>query len=286
MEESLLKAANIGYIEVCKKLIKRGVNINEKNEYGNTPLMLTCMYRHKKICLLLLENGADVNIKDNVGRTALMHAVWKGYKEICSWLLENGADVNIKDSYGETALINASEKRYKEICSLLIENKADINIGNIFGDTLFMLVCSKNLYEVSLMLIKKCVNINEKNNSKQTPLEKASHNLNREICILLISSGCNYSKLYKKISHNKILEIPSLRTLMIENVKNQKNIKLSELIDVVPEEILDDINNKSISYCSKCQKHFYYYKYNIKLKCLKNRCWIKGTKINIKCHCL
>ncbi len=69
---------------------------------------------------------------------------------------------------------------------------------------------------------------------------------------------------------------------MIENVKNQKDIKLKDLIGVVPEEILDDINNKSIGYCSKCNNHFYYFKYDIKLKDLN-----KIDKIiDVKVHCL
>ena len=44
---------------------------------------------------LLLEQGIDLNKRDNGGNTALIWALYKGYIEIVRLLLENGAKVNI-----------------------------------------------------------------------------------------------------------------------------------------------------------------------------------------------
>ena len=201
-----------------------------------------------KICKELIKGGTDVNIYDKYGYTALMYAAVNECKEICSLLLENKADVNIKSEHSShTALMYASSGGYKEICSLLLENEVDINMENKKGDT---------------------------------ALTEASYWEHKEVYSLLISSGCNYSSRYKRISYNR-LSIPTFRTFMIENVRNQKEIKLKKLINIVPEEILDDINNNSIEYCTKCNNHFYYYKYELKLKDLK-----KDEIINVKVHCL
>ncbi len=232
---------------VNRTLFEDEPDINTKNDYGNTALILASFEGYEQICLFLLENKANINIKNNYGETALIIVSLRGHKKICSLLLENGADVNTKNIFGETSLIFASKNGYEEICSLLLKNEADVNIKNNDGDTALM---------------------------------KANKNENKEVISLLISSGCNYSSNYKRISCNR-LTIPTFRTFMIEYIRNQKDIKLKKLINIVPEEILDDINNKSISYCSKCSNHFYYYKYDIKLEDP-----YEDEIINVKVHCL
>ena len=167
--------------------------------------------------------------------------------EKCKELIKGRVNINIKDNWGHTALIYASSRGYKELCSLLLDDEADVNIRDKNG---------------------------------WTALTGAYRHEYKEIISLLIGSGCNYSSYYQIILYNRS-SIPTFRTFMIENVRNQKDIKLKDLIGVVPEEILDDINNKSISYCTKCHKHFYYYKYEIKLKAI-----YFNEIINVKVHCL
>ncbi len=225
--ELLLRAVQNNNLEKCKELIKIGTDINQKDEYGDTSLMLACIYGYIQICSLLLKNGANVNKNNNYGISALIYASIKGCKEICLLLLKNGANVEKRGPEGDTALICASRYGHKELCSLLLENGADINIKDKYHNNTALRWASTRGYE--------------------------------GICLLLLKSGCNYSSNYERISY----------------------IKLSKLIKIVPEEILDDINNKSIGYCSKCQKHFYYYRYELELRSLK-----KDEIINIKVHCL
>ena len=200
-----------------------------------------------KKCENLIKDVENINIKDDYGMTALIYASCWGYKDMCSLLLKNGADVNIKDNYGNTSLIYASLYGYKNTCLSLLENGA---------------------------------NIEEKNKKNRTALILAYIERYKEVISLLISSGCNYSSNYKRISYNR-LSLLTFRTFMIENIRNQKDIKLKDLIKIVPEEILDDINNNSVGYCLKCRKHFYYYRYELKLKDLK-----RDEIINVKVHCL
>ena len=43
----------------------------------------------------VLHSGVDVNAKDNIGETALIHATKNGQVEIVEKLLNMGADVNV-----------------------------------------------------------------------------------------------------------------------------------------------------------------------------------------------
>ena len=72
----------------------------------------------------LLSYGADVNAKNNDGWTPLHYASRNGHTEIVKLLLEHGVDVNCKNNNGYTPLHLASEKRHTEIVNLLKQNGA------------------------------------------------------------------------------------------------------------------------------------------------------------------
>jgi len=98
------------YKETFKLLFDKGVDINAKDNNGDTALHYACRYLDRKfeIIELLLENGADVNSINYNGASALMYACCGLYcgqrKKIIQLLLNNGADANIIDKDGDSAL--------------------------------------------------------------------------------------------------------------------------------------------------------------------------------------
>ena len=52
-------------------LLEKGAHVNEKDECGNTPLILASANGHTEIVSMLLNNGADVNAMTDSGYTAL-----------------------------------------------------------------------------------------------------------------------------------------------------------------------------------------------------------------------
>ena len=88
--------------------IKRGANINAREENGWTALSMSLVMGDEKAALWLIDHGADVNVADKQGKTPLMTA--SGYHpnrsniNIVRTLIIKGADVNAKDIAGRTAL--------------------------------------------------------------------------------------------------------------------------------------------------------------------------------------
>ena len=112
-DESIHAAVFTGQIEVVKKHLAAGTDVNERGAFDRTPLLFGPT---KEIVELLIAKGADVNAKDDAGITPLH---WAGTKEIAKLLIANGAYVNAMDDGAETPLDCAIEEGHTETANLL-----------------------------------------------------------------------------------------------------------------------------------------------------------------------
>ena len=88
---------------------------------------------------LLIENGVDINEKNIVGTTPLMCAVKKSKKELLPFLLENGADANETDNLNNTVFYYAVAEQcsYEMYDLLAAASTPDFSIINKDQRTLF-----------------------------------------------------------------------------------------------------------------------------------------------------
>lgn len=122
-----------GSVETIKLLLKKGADLNAKDNDGWHPLQLAAKRGDVEIVRLLLENGAKVNATNDYGATALESAAYRGYVDIVKLLVENGANVNAKDKYKLTPLMLAAENGNTNAIKLLLKNGADINAEDWMG---------------------------------------------------------------------------------------------------------------------------------------------------------
>jgi Ankyrin repeats (3 copies) len=107
------------------------VNVNVKDRFSRTPLLLATIKGDIIVVQMLLDTGKDdVNLKDNKGMTPLLWASEKGLSRIVRPLLKTGnIDVNTKSELGITPLFAASKNGYMFIVRQLLETReADVNI--------------------------------------------------------------------------------------------------------------------------------------------------------------
>ena len=110
------EAAYDGNIEAVKHHLDAGVDVNVKDEGGETPLHVAALMNNAEVAELLIDEGADVNAKNMDGETPLHKAV---PKEIVKLLIFNGADVNAKSKFGHTAIYLANLRNETETAGLL-----------------------------------------------------------------------------------------------------------------------------------------------------------------------
>lgn len=88
---------------------QEGLDVNEANERGVTPLIRAADYRDVELMRYLLDNGADVNAQcfDFTGEpedTALMRAARYNHADAAKLLLRYGARIDIRNRYNRTAI--------------------------------------------------------------------------------------------------------------------------------------------------------------------------------------
>jgi methionyl-tRNA formyltransferase len=91
----LIVAAYHGNTGAVKCLLNLGVNVNNPNFKGTTPLMYAMTPAAEKDswdCLrLLVASGADLNRRDIATRTALNYAMERQWNEVATFLMANGS---------------------------------------------------------------------------------------------------------------------------------------------------------------------------------------------------
>jgi len=101
---SLHAAVIQGNIEAIRQHIKAESNLDEKDAYGSTPLIIAITFDKTDMAQELIEAGADLTITNNDGATPLHIAAFFCRTEIVKVLLENGADKSALNGSGKTAI--------------------------------------------------------------------------------------------------------------------------------------------------------------------------------------
>ena len=132
----LLAAVNVCSLDVVKKLLEQGVDVNIKAEDGSTALMFACILTEDRktffsddgdglvLVRLLIEHGSDINAKRQNSVSALMIASENGFIEAVQILVEHKAEIDAIDDEGRTALIYAESEQHKEVVSFLLSHGA------------------------------------------------------------------------------------------------------------------------------------------------------------------
>lgn len=101
---SLHIAALQGNIDAIEQHIKTGSDLNKKDAYGSSPLIIAATFGKTGVAKALIESGADMKITNSEGATPLHIAAFFCRTEIVKALLDKGADKNAKNNSSSTAL--------------------------------------------------------------------------------------------------------------------------------------------------------------------------------------
>ncbi|GMH37803.1 hypothetical protein BSKO_05676 [Bryopsis sp. KO-2023] len=133
--ENLFTAAEGGDVNLVKEQVLRGADIEAKDDYGWTPLILAAWKGRVDVLQYLIDEGAEVDAKNDDGSTALIEASYWGHASAVEVLLAEGAKVNGKGQLGATALLWAALNGKAMVADVLISEGAEVNARDKTGAT-------------------------------------------------------------------------------------------------------------------------------------------------------
>lgn len=90
-------------LRVIVLLLEYGINADQQNAMGRTPLILSTIKSNISVCKILIEHKCQIDLQDMYGNTALHYACIHGWYNIAKILLTYGASAEIKNKSGEKA---------------------------------------------------------------------------------------------------------------------------------------------------------------------------------------
>lgn len=106
LSTTIHEAVFMNNVEQVKAHITKGTDLDEKDQYGSTPLSIAATFNKVDVAELLIKGGADLKAASPDGTTALHTAVFLCRTDIVDLLLENNADASVKNGYGATPLMS------------------------------------------------------------------------------------------------------------------------------------------------------------------------------------
>ena len=107
-----------------------GIDINQPNEKGETPLALAARLKDATVAKWLIDSGAQatINAQDILGVTPLYEAMLAGNEPVLKLLMAYGADPSITNAEGQSALDLARQEKFVRYLPLLEKANPQISL--------------------------------------------------------------------------------------------------------------------------------------------------------------
>ena len=228
-------------IDKIEKYINKGVNINKKDEKGQTILFSLAAKRKLEALKILIKNGANLTLEDLHRKTVLDEAVDRNDGMMIRFLLDNGFNINHKNNSGRTIFQNVARMGNNKIFQIFMKYNADFNIKDSHGKTvLFDAVEGGNL-DILKDVINNTNNLNILDENHQNALFSAVLKDDISLATELILNGINVNFLDKNgqnVLFNAILQ--GAKNLPLIELLIKKGINLN-IVDNYHKNLIDEI---------------------------------------------
>lgn len=142
-ESPLYSATAVGDVAEVKRLLEMTpAEVNRKDAYGHTPLLIAVACDQRAVAALLLERGADVQVAGKDSLTPLHLAVQRRDTALMQLLFDHGAKADVaglrpmdtplfRVIYDITVYAKGLPEREKNVLDLLLRHGADVNGGDL-----------------------------------------------------------------------------------------------------------------------------------------------------------
>jgi len=193
--DTLHLAAHKGDMVALKMLISSKNDLNKRDSYGRTPLMVAAFANKLDAAAALMDAGANTDLLENDKYDALTIAAVAGNTKMVELLIKKGAKTGLTTSvYDGTALIAAAHLGHVGVVKALIAGGAPLDhVNNLHWTALIESIVlgdgGKNHTEVLKSLVKAGANVNLADGHGRSPLALAKARGYAAMVEILIAAG-------------------------------------------------------------------------------------------------
>ncbi|TRY94394.1 hypothetical protein DNTS_027939 [Danionella cerebrum] len=185
-------AARKGNLALLQLLLNSGrVDVDCKDGYGTTALMVASYSGHYECVHELIMQGADINLQRETGSTALFLASQQGHNNIIKLLFQFGASSEFRTENGGTAVCAACQHGHGEALATLLKNGANVHDQLSDGATALFLACQEGHVDVTRTLLASGAKVNQPREDGTAPLWIAAQMGHTEIVKVLLLRGAD-----------------------------------------------------------------------------------------------
>jgi ankyrin repeat protein len=168
---ALVRAGVSGDFEEVRRMLRKGVDVNQANYDGRTVLHMAAVEGNYRVVELLLNEGADKNAHDRWGNTALQDSINHHQGPVTVLLANWGATLN-NDNIAER-LCNASAAGDIDALKLMVQNGANVNACDYDLRTALHVGAASSQGKCVEYLIQRHADCNAVDRWGSTPLQDA-----------------------------------------------------------------------------------------------------------------
>jgi uncharacterized protein len=166
----LFDAAKRGCVSLVDRFLDEGAQVEMRDRFGNTPLLLAAREGHAELVQFLLEHGAEIDRANVGGSTALLRAVDADRVPTAQQLLLAGADPNIANMKGVTPLTAAAFNGNDRLVELLLAQGGDAATTDRTGRSAIVYAAAKGFTGIVGELLDHGVAVDARDAHQLTPL--------------------------------------------------------------------------------------------------------------------
>jgi len=205
-------AASAGHVDVVRRLLELGADIEGKTPGGYSALFLAAGFNRLDVAKVLLKEGASLDTRSDNGDTPLHNAAKYAHSDVIELFLRYDADLEARNLSGRTPLLCAFDlitkqdiaTTYIHLIELLLEKGAKPDARDNEEKTLLHLVVdleSEDMAcQVTQQLLERGVSVDVRDKTNSTALHLAAAKGKEKLAALLLEQGAYHKS---KNSHNK-----------------------------------------------------------------------------------
>ncbi|KAL5009533.1 hypothetical protein ScPMuIL_011838 [Solemya velum] len=234
-------AATNGFLRIVKLLLKKGADLDSKNEEEHTPLHLAARYGRTNTVREIVHQGdkSVVNDEDENSNTALHLSALYGHAKVASVLIAEGADVAARNQSLWTPLDCAAAKGWAKTAEVLLNSDAPIDPMDKTKTTPLHLACRYGHATVVELLLKWNANVSQRDSDGNNCLDLAIDNSSVEVVNVIIASD-----VWQEALRNETMDI----------ITGRRNTPMRKLIKRMPDSA-EKVFTKCMTDNKKMQEH-------------------------------